>query len=863
MASSSVVNSLMIRVGAVIFMTTLVIGYLWIDSEYRDLADTNRRFAENYLEEQKQLLRKDVLRMREFVHQQQARASTELRQHLKSHVYQAHSIATGIHRQYNKRLPDFNIQQRIIDALRYSHSAGSRSYYFIDSFQKTPLLYPPDPGIEGHTMDAGLHAQEKHEVTQKTLELVATQDEGYIQYDWYRPEEDAGLERKYSFVKRFEPYNWIIGSGDYLEDFENHNRRRILQDIARTPTSKMEPDYFFIVSYSGDLYASRGQYYAGNTNIWDRQSAKGKNVVQDSVQLVRENPKGGFYSYFQAKPDGIIAEKITFMVGIDEWQVYIGTGSYLDTIDAEIARRSDEFSNTVNTRVRTAIIILLMATLLILLSAYFFSRRLQHNLMLFQHAFNDAVENGIHLNKDSIFFTEFKQLAGSVNRMIDRLNRQTGILRHTAQHDALTDLPNRLTGNSHLENMLQTVAEHHASLALFFIDLDNFKEVNDTLGHSAGDQLLRQVAERLQSTLREEDHLARLGGDEFTIVTGFIPDENDAVIIARKLLDCFTAPFTISEQQIFAGASIGIAMYPKHGHTSELLLRNADAAMYQAKRNGKNAFAFYDSHLTVNLQHRVNMIDSLRRAIDNQAFILHYQPQVCIKRGLTVSCEALIRWPTEQGLINPEDFIPYAESSGLINPIGRWVIREACEQWVSWRDQGLSLRAIAVNISCHQLQEPDFIDHIVNCLGETGCPPQALELEVTESALLDTPEKLTRLYNMGIRLALDDFGTGYSSLSYLKQLPLNKIKIDRSFIDHIATDMNDLAITRAILTLGQSLKLEVIAEGVEEARQLEVLREAACPLIQGFIFSEALAPDAFLEYAMRNGKNADRITRMG
>ena len=208
-ASSSVVNSLMIRVGAVIFITTLVIGYLWIDSEYRDLADTNRRFAENYLEEQKQILRNDVLRMREFVHQQQARASTDLRRHLKNHVYQAHSVATGIYRQYNKRLPDFNIQQRIIDSLRYSHFASSRSYYFIDSFKKTPLLYPPDPAVEGHTMDASLHSREKHEVTQKTLELVSTEDEGYILYDWYRPEDNSTLERKYSFVNALNP---ITGS---------------------------------------------------------------------------------------------------------------------------------------------------------------------------------------------------------------------------------------------------------------------------------------------------------------------------------------------------------------------------------------------------------------------------------------------------------------------------------------------------------------------------------------------------------------------------------------------------------------------------------------------------------------------------
>ncbi|WP_261842811.1 bifunctional diguanylate cyclase/phosphodiesterase [Aliamphritea ceti] len=863
MASSSVVNSLMIKVGSVIFITTLVIGYLWIDSEYRDLEDTNQRFAKNYLEEQKQILRKDVLRIREFVRQQQDLASTEMRRQLKNHVYQAHSVATGIHRQYDKRLPDFNIKQRIIDALRYSHFSSSRSYYFIDSLNNTPVLYPPAPGIEGKTIQAGQNHQEKHEVTQKALQLVTTQDEGYVQYDWYRPDDDTKLERKYSFVKRFEPYDWIIGSGDYLVDFETRNRSRIMQDIATTPTSKMEPDYFFVVSYTGNLFASQGKYFGGDTNIWNLTSPNGQKVVQDSVKLVNQSPQGDFYYYPWPKPNGDVAEKIAFMVGIDEWQVYIGTGAYLDTIDAEIALRSAEFASKVNTRVRTAILILLTATLLILLSAYFFSRRLQHNLMLFQHAFNDAIENGIHLNKDSIFFTEFKRLAGSVNRMVDRLNRQTNVLRHTAQHDALTDLPNRLMGNDYLEAMLHRVEEHNALLALFFIDLDNFKEVNDTLGHSAGDQLLRQVAERLQSTLREEDHLARLGGDEFTIVTGFMPSQDDAVIIAEKLLECFSSPFTISEQQIFAGASIGIAIYPDHGHTSELLLRNADAAMYQAKHNGKNAFAFYDSHLTANLQHRVNMVDNLRRAIDNQEFQLHYQPQVCVKRNLTVSCEALLRWPREQGWISPAEFIPYAESSGLINPIGRWVIRQACEQWVNWRGQGLSLRAIAVNISCHQLQDPEFVEHIVSCLSETGCPPEALELEVTESALLETPEKLARLYNMGIRLALDDFGTGYSSLSYLKQLPLNKIKIDRSFIDHISNDVNDLAITRAILTLGKSLKLEVIAEGVEDDLQLNVLRDEQCPLIQGFIFSPALAPADFLEYAMRDGKNADRITRMG
>ena len=452
-----------------------------------------------------------------------------------------------------------------------------------------------------------------------------------------------------------------------------------------------------------------------------------------------------------------------------------------------------------------------------------------------------------------MYFDEFRSLAASANDMIDGLNQQAEELRHRVLHDQLTSLPNRLQGASHLNQMIERSINTQAVVALLFIDLDNFKEINDTLGHSAGDELLQKVSLRLQRVVREEDIVARLGGDEFTVITGLLNERADAAVIADKLLSAFQKPFSIESTELHVTASIGISMFPDDGLDAEILLRNADSAMYEAKRDGRNGFRFYTPDMTVEVRQRVMMMDELREAIEKQQFLLHFQPQVCLTTGEVIGAEALVRWMhPEKGLIPPNDFIPYAESSGQIAQIGEWVLMEACKKMSAWRAQGYNLRKVAVNISNQQLRRKSLVMLVKQALAETRCLPESLELEITESTLMQNPEdmveELVQLKTLGVSLAIDDFGTGYSSLSYLKQLPINKLKIDRSFVRDLDVDENDRAITRAIIALGKSLNLTVIAEGVEYASQVSFLASEQCEQIQGYLYSKPLPEEEFLAY---------------
>jgi diguanylate cyclase (GGDEF)-like protein/PAS domain S-box-containing protein len=421
---------------------------------------------------------------------------------------------------------------------------------------------------------------------------------------------------------------------------------------------------------------------------------------------------------------------------------------------------------------------------------------------------------------------------------------------YLAQHDSLTDLPNRVLLNDRLNEAIALSARHSRNLAVLFMDLDHFKHINDSLGHVVGDGLLQSVARRLFTCVRSSDTISRQGGDEFVILLWEVAQAQDAAITAEKVLVAQREPHYVNGYELHVTASIGIVSYPDDGTDSETLMKNADFAMYHAKEMGRNNFQFFKAEMNARALERQSVQDGLRHAIERQELLLHYQPKVNLATGSVVGVEALIRWrhPT-RGLVPPGEFITIAEQCGLIVPIGRWVLREACRQARAWQLAGLQLTCIAINISTVELRAPGFVAGIRAILHETGLEARYLELELTETALLEDStsiaDVLTELKKLGVLLALDDFGTGYSSLSHLKRFPIDALKIDRSFVRDLTTDADDAGIVSAVIGMGKSLHMRVVAEGVETREQLEILREHGCAQGQGFYFSRAVPAEDF------------------
>lgn len=421
-----------------------------------------------------------------------------------------------------------------------------------------------------------------------------------------------------------------------------------------------------------------------------------------------------------------------------------------------------------------------------------------------------------------------------------------------AHYDPLTGLSNRTQFVERLKFTLDMAKRNHHQSALMLLDLDRFKLVNDTLGHQLGDELLIQVARRLKQCVREVDTVSRLGGDEFTVILGTIQSSENAACVANKILATLSAPFVLSEREVFVSVSIGITVFPIDGDSVNLLIKNADTAMYHAKESGRNNYQYFSDTMNKKMLDELEMETNLRQAFKNEEFSLNYQPQFALKSKKLIGAEVLVRWnhPT-LGWISPAVFIPYAEKSNLIIALGEWVLRTACRQAVAWQTSGLKLQPMSVNLSGMQLKQPDLLYKVAQILEETHFPAHLLELELTEGVLMANVEEtittLNKLKDMGIRLSIDDFGTGYSSLSYLKRFPIDTLKIDQSFIREITTSSDDSAIASTIIAMAHNLRLNVIAEGVETIEQANILLDKECDDVQGYFFSRPLCESDFCQ----------------
>ncbi|HNV85496.1 MAG TPA: EAL domain-containing protein [Candidatus Omnitrophota bacterium] len=442
-------------------------------------------------------------------------------------------------------------------------------------------------------------------------------------------------------------------------------------------------------------------------------------------------------------------------------------------------------------------------------------------------------------------------------RMVKALEEARKIERHIAYHDALTNLPNRQSFYNELEHTLLQAKRIGQSLALLFVGIDRFKLINDSLGYSTGDLLLQVVARRIKACVRESKATSRLAGDEFTVILNGISTEQDAAKIAMRILNTLAQPISLNGQKLFLTASIGVGLFPKDGADIQALIKNTDAALRRAKDLGGNNYSFYQQSLDPKSGKRIELEGRLRTAIDRKEFILYYQPQIDIDTERIIGAESLLRWyQPELGLIPPSEFIPIAEETGLIVPLGEWVIQSSCAQCKTWLEEGLPPIRVTVNLSARQFHQTDLTELVAEKLRETALDSSHLGLEITESSVMHNPEYavsiLQKLKDMGILLSVDDFGTGYSSLSYLKRFPIDVLKVDRSFVQNITTDLNDAAITTAIIGMAHSLDLQAVAEGVETEEQLNFLRSLSCDAVQGFLYSRPLPAVEFSETLRKN-----------
>ncbi len=477
------------------------------------------------------------------------------------------------------------------------------------------------------------------------------------------------------------------------------------------------------------------------------------------------------------------------------------------------------------------------------------------------HSFNDIL---INRHKDGSFYYEEKTItpikndAGEITHFVstgkditERMEVQHRLY-HIAHHDSITNLPNRVLLMDRLHQGIARTSRLENMMAVMFLDLDLFKKINDTLGHDVGDELLKVMAARLQRCVHAENTVARLGGDEFAVLLENINSTQEAKKIAASILETVSQPIFLAKRELFISASIGISFFPGDGEDAATLLKSADIAMYHAKARGRNGYNCFRAEMHVRAFERMSLESQLRHALKQNEFVLNYQPLVELKSGVVIGMEALLRWHSPTlGVISPAEFIPLLEETGMIIDVGEWVLRTACYQAKSWQLHHANPIRISVNLSARQFRESNLSELVAKVLAETGLPSMLLELEITESVVMQnaqqTIDTLRSLSARGIRIAIDDFGTGYSSLSYLKRFPINTLKIDRSFIDDIPDDVDSIAIVEVIITLAHTLKLEVVAEGVEQEVQADFLRNAGCEVMQGYLFSRPLSLDQTLE----------------
>ncbi len=933
--------------GIVLLLLISIFGF-FVSREY--ITDDKRAalLYQEVLESQKMRLKTELASAQDYIRFMSQQADAVLMKNTKDQVDQAYSVASSIYQSLSGSRSAEEIQQLVRETLRDVRFFNGRGYLFIDDMNGKCILLPTAPQLEGQSLwdnrdDNGLY------IMRSLVDAVKNPSgAGYSRYRWYPPGDTLEMKDKITYVRYFEPFDWVIGAGDYIFQTENDLKNDALERISSQRFGRR--GYISVLDMDGNvLYTPQTSastlpaHYSTFSDPYERS------VVESIMSIAVQG--GGFTEYewlmpHTANEKSKLATKLSLVELVPLWNWVLVAGVYPEELQEVFELQQQELQDQLAKDGWLLLLTLSCVGVFVMLVVWGYGQWLKRLFLRYQadieakqirieddarslkiasRVFETAHEGIMVTDPDNKIvavnssFTEItgyteedvlgetpkiissgrhtasfyqaiwdslaktdqwsgeiwnktksghvypEQLSIAVSRgeqgevvnyiatfsdVTDK-KRTEEKLRYLAEYDDLTGLPNRRLLMDRVVQAIARARRHEQRrFSLMFIDIDRFKNINDSLGHSVGDLVLQEVAQRLQGAVREVDTVSRIGGDEFVILVSGKGDDvvNSAVNLAHRILKMVSEPIQDNDLDLVVTSSVGIVSYPADGDDFETLLRNADAALYHAKSSGRNNFQFYDCKMNEKASTRLKLENALRQVVEKGGLQLYYQPQYRLGSGEISGCEVLLRWCHEGTFISPDVFIPLAEETGLILPLGKWVLEEGCRQGAEWRRLGMCVPSIAINVSVYQFRQ-GFYRTVDDVLRKTAYPPELLVLEVTESALMSdvvrTERLLNKLRKRGIRIALDDFGTGYSSLAYLKKFSLDKLKIDRAFIDGLPNDKDDVALTSSILDVARHLGLETVAEGVETREQLDFLEAYGCDQVQGFYFSKPVPAREF------------------
>lgn len=828
--STSLINSLTIKILFIFLFFAIVSGIIIIYNQNLDLKKRSDAIHTSLLKDAKQLLQDEIARALGFIDSEYKEADLRVKKELEDEMKSFLGYLSSAYEFLNKKDDLLSIY-----ALLDEHKTPSCKNINFTIFNKdgTPIFH-----------DKKLEEDAIEEMSNGVFSKIEQADEWLINHAI----KGENVEKKLSKIAKFDPLDWVVVGTIDLTLFEKEVKEHIFRQLAQWRFGVHGINYFFVNSFDGNLIFSNGVYYENPLNVWE---AEGENIGYISKQnsLIAQNEKeGGFNIYSWKNLDNKSVEKISFIKKIPNEEMFIGAGIDMNIVKKSALKQSNILKNMIEKRIYWLISLFTLAAILTYIFMFILAGRIKKTLNVFIKVFEKAATEQVNIDEKSVIYSEFKPLAISVNKMIIALKEQQKKIFHNANHDYLTALPNRLLLSDRLEHAILHAKRLKTRIAVMFLDLDFFKRINDSLGHEAGDMVLKSVSSRLLGVIRESDTLARFGGDEFVLIVPYIENDEFVYELIKRILEAINRPFYIDGKNISIGCSIGVAFYPEDGEGADILIKNADIAMYEAKQKGRNTFQLFNSKMDEKIHELLEIEQGIKLGIVKKEFELYFQPKVDIITGNIIGAEALLRWnhPTK-GILSPDHFIAVAEESGLILTLGEWVVKEALAQCKKWHENGWML-TLAINLSTKQLESPFFISCVKKALEESGINPKFIEFEITESFSAQSIENikiLNGLKALGVRIAIDDFGTGYSSLSYLYKLPIDIIKIDKSFIIDIDKNIDKMALVETIIQIARIMDFEVVAEGVETNSDLEALKNLKCQKYQGFLTSKPLPLSLF------------------
>ncbi|MGF1720276.1 cache domain-containing protein [Vibrio kyushuensis] len=776
---------------------------------------------DNFYQTQREAIQYRVTNIREQIEFEKANTETILKQDIKNRVDEAISIAENIYRQ-NPGLSESTVTKMITDALREVRFNNGRGYFFIYKLDGTNIMHPILTHIEGTSL-WDLQDVRGAYVIQELSNVAISQKQGFHRWWWSKPAQVDKEFDKIGYVSHFKPFDWFIGTGEYVVDVEQDIKSRLLNRISGYLYGN--GGYVFVMNSKGVLLSHPNKALIGIERL-DAQDINGDFYIKRIVD--KGLTGGGFISYRSSYlPAGTTEpDKLSYLSYLPDWDWIVGTGVYTQEIESFIDRRQYSIERKNSEEVLRITFFSLVASLLLAALSWFIGDAVGRRFMRFQ-----------------------KQIKQDFHELEETKDK----LQYLALHDSLTELPNRLFLIEFIEQQLEKSRDNGNFLAIMFVDLDDFKKVNDAFGHSTGDRLLAKVGSQFETLLGKEDIVARFGGDEFVFCFSNLSCVLDAEKIGLDICDLLTKDFTISGKVISSSCSVGVALYPQDAHYAEDLIAKADTALYTSKARKKGHVLFYDESINQQVQYELSLEKELRCALKNDELYMVYQPQIDLNSGNLKGVEALIRWENPiLGHVSPVELIRKAEEIGLIHEIGRFVIERSCKQIIDHYPNSAESIDLSINVSPSQLIAKGFVEELTAIVDSNGIDRKRITVEITENVLINDLELVTpilkQIRECQFSISLDDFGTGFSSLSYLCNLPITEIKIDRSFIDKLLVSEQSDALVKAIIAIGDSHSLKVVAEGIESLEQYRKLNQYQCNLGQGYYFSRPILMSDLVNY---------------